>query len=292
MAMIDALTDAVLDTVKLLPFLFLTYLLMEYLESRTGEKTERALSNMGRFGPLFGGAVGVIPQCGFSAAAASLFSGGVITVGTMIAVFLSTSDEMLPILISARTGVGTIVRIVLVKMAIGIVSGFAIDFLNRTFRKNRKSPRHAIHELCEREHCGCDEDENRGIFLPALKHTLHIAVFILLISMVLDVILAAGGENVLTSVLNSRSVIGVLIASVIGLIPNCGASVLLTEMFLRGICGSGQMMAGLLVNAGVGLLVLFRTNRHMKENLQVTAALFVCGVFWGILIELLGISFL
>ncbi len=289
---IDALADAAIDTVKLLPFLFLTYLLMEYLEDRTEEKTGNALKKVGRIGPLFGGAVGVIPQCGFSAAAASLFSGGVITVGTMLAAFLSTSDEMLPILISERTDAGAIVRIVLVKMAIGIVSGFAIDFLNRVLRKNRTSPRHAIHELCEHEHCGCDEGEGSGIFLPALKHTLHIAGFILLISLALDVVLAAGGEAALTSVLNSRNMVGVLIAALIGLIPNCGSSVLLTELFLRGICGSGQMMAGLLVNAGVGLLVLFRTNRHMKENLQITAALFVCGVFWGILIETLGISFL
>ncbi len=289
----DALADAVIDTLKLLPFLFLTYLLMEYLEDRTEEKTAESLKKVGRMGPLFGGAVGVIPQCGFSAAAASLFSGGVITVGTMLAAFLSTSDEMLPILISERTDAGGIVRIVAVKMAIGIVSGFVIDFLNRTFRKNRPSPRHAIHELCEQEHCGCDEDGHSGILLPALKHTLHIALFIFLISIVLDLVLKAGGEDALTSVMNSRNIAGVLIAALIGLIPNCGASVLLTELFLRGIAGSGQMMAGLLVNAGVGLLVLFRTNsRHLKENMKITAVLFACGVFWGILIEALGISLL
>lgn len=292
MIIAEALTDAAFDTLKLLPFLFLTYLLMEYLESRTEEKTAGALRRVGRLGPLFGGAVGVIPQCGFSAAAASLFSGGVITVGTMLAVFLSTSDEMLPILISEQAGAGPIFRIVLTKMLIGIVSGFAVDFLNRHIPRKTVSARHKIHDLCKQEHCGCDDDENSGIFLPALKHTLRIALFIFLISLALDLILDCGGEDALKSILNSRSVAGVLISAVIGLIPNCGASVILTELFLHGILGSGQMMAGLLVNAGVGLLVLFRTNRHVKENLQITAVLFACGVFWGMLIEAAGFSFI
>lgn len=288
----DVLADAVLDTLKLLPFLFLTYLLMEYLESRTEEKTANALRKVGRWGPVFGGAVGIIPQCGFSAAAASLFSGGVITVGTLLSVFLSTSDEMLPILISERAGAWPILKIILVKMTIGIITGVVVDFLNRRFRKNHRNP-HEIHELCEREHCGCDEEGNgSGIVLPALRHTFHIAFYIFLISVILDLILAAGGENTIKSILSGESTIGVLLSALIGLIPNCGASVILTELFLKGILGSGQMIAGLLVNAGLGLLVLYRTNRHPKENLQITAVLYVCGVLWGLLIDLTGISFI
>ncbi|MGI6117500.1 MAG: putative manganese transporter [Bilifractor sp.] len=288
----DVLADAVLDTLKLLPFLFLTYLLMEYLESRTEEKTANALRKVGRWGPVFGGAVGIIPQCGFSAAAASLFSGGVITVGTLLSVFLSTSDEMLPILISERAGAWPILKIILVKMTIGIITGVVVDFLNRRFRKNHRNP-HEIHELCEREHCGCDEEGNgSGIVLPALRHTFHIAFYIFLISVILDLILAAGGENTIKSILSGESTIGVLLSALIGLIPNCGASVILTELFLKRILGSGQMIAGLLVNAGLGLLVLYRTNRHPKENLQITAVLYVCGVLWGLLIDLTGISFI
>ena len=288
----DVLADAVLDTLKLLPFLFLTYLLMEYLESRTEEKTANALRKVGRWGPVFGGAVGIIPQCGFSAAAASLFSGGVITVGTLLSVFLSTSDEMLPILISERAGAWPILKIILVKMTIGIITGVVVDFLNRRFRKNHRNP-HEIHELCEREHCGCDEEGNgSGIVLPALRHTFHIAFYIFLISVILDLILAEGGENTIKSILSGESTIGVLLSALIGLIPNCGASVILTELFLKGILGSGQMIAGLLVNAGLGLLVLYRTNRHPKENLQITAVLYVCGVLWGLLIDLTGISFI
>lgn len=288
---LGALLDAVIDTLKLLPFLFITYLFMEYLESRTEDASTNALRKMGRLGPLFGGAVGVVPQCGFSAAAASLFSGGVITVGSMFAVFLSTSDEMLPILISERAGIGRIAHIVLVKLVIGIVSGFLLDLLNRTLRANKRSPRHAIHELCENEHCGCDDDEHHGILKPALIHTLHIAIFLFIFTLALNLLLEAGLQDALTAVLGDHSLFGVFIAAAIGLIPNCGASILLTELFLHGILGSGMMMAGLLVNAGLGLLVLYRTNRHMKENLQVTAALYGIGVFWGLIIQTAGLTF-
>lgn len=288
---LDVLLDAVIDTLKLLPFLFLTYLLMEYLESRTADKSADALGRMGKIGPLFGGAVGVVPQCGFSAAAASLYSGGVITIGTLLAVFLSTSDEMLPIFISEAVPPVTIVRILLTKMVLAVISGFFIDFVLKHVLRYMGIHKE-IHDLCEQEHCHCEEEEH-GILKPALIHTLHITLFIFVISIVIGFLVEGIGEAALASVLTKRKFIGVILAALIGLIPNCAASVMITELYLKGILAAGQMMSGLLVGAGVGLLVLFRTNsRHMKENVQILALLFACGVFWGLLIEGLGITFI
>lgn len=288
--LLDVLKDAVIDTAKLIPFLFVTYLIMEWLERKTGDKSADALGKLGRSGPIFGGLVGIVPQCGFSASASSLYAGGVISIGTLLAVFLSTSDEMLPIFISERVAAGSIVRILLTKAVLGIISGLAIDFFFR-FTKYKYKTEKRISDLCEEEHCGCEEEEG-GIFHSALIHTIHITVFVFIISMVLTFLVEGLGHDAIANVLANRSVIGVLIAALIGLIPNCAASVMITELYLQGLLGAGQMMAGLLVGAGVGLLVLFRTNnRHMRENIKITAMLYVIGVMWGLLIELAGIAF-
>ena len=274
----DALMDAAVDTVKLIPFLFITYLVMEYLEDKTSDKTTEMLARVGRFGPIFGGAAGVLPQCGFSAAAASLYSGGVITAGTLLAVFLSTSDEMLPIFISKAVSPDTIFRVLACKMMIGAVTGLFLDFVLLHLLRGRGFGLR-IHELCEQEHCGCEEEED-GILKPALTHTAHITLFIFLITFVISFAVVTG-----------KPVLGVFLAGIIGLIPNCAASVMITELYLRGLLGAGQMMAGLLVGAGVGLLVLFRTNRHMRDNLSLMGILYLSGVFWGLVIELTGITF-
>ncbi len=286
---LDILLEAVIDTAKLLPFLYLTYLLMEYLEEKAQAHTVALVRKTGRLGPLAGGLVGILPQCGFSAAASSLYAGGVITLGTLIAIFLSTSDEMLPIFISETVPAGTIVKILLTKAGLAIVTGFALDLLNRIRHAGKKGAeeRH-IHDLCEQDHCHCEEG---NIFLSALRHTLQIALFIFLISLVIGFLIEFIGEEALGSVLVNRPVTGVLLAGLVGLIPNCGASVMITELYLKGILGTGQMMAGLLVGAGVGLLVLFRSHRHVKKNLKIMGVLYVSGVFWGLLIELLKISF-
>ena len=286
---LDILMDAVIDTARLLPFLYLTYLLMEYLEEKAQAHTVALVKKTGRLGPLAGGIAGIIPQCGFSAAASSLYAGGVITVGTLLAIFLSTSDEMLPIFISETVPAGTIVRILLTKAALAVVTGFVIDLLNRVRHAGKKiqEERH-IHDLCEQDHCHCEEG---NIFTSALRHTLQIALFIFLISLALGFLIEFVGEDTLGSILVNRPVTGVLLAGLVGLIPNCGASVMITELYLKGILGSGQMMAGLLVGAGVGLLVLFRSHRHVKKNLQIMATLYISGVFWGLLIEAMKISF-
>ncbi len=291
MAMIgDALQDAAIDTIKLIPFLFVTYLVMEALERKTSDHTTNLIANVGRFGPVAGALVGIVPQCGFSAAAASLYSGGLISVGTLLAVFLSTSDEMLPIFISEQVALPSILRILLSKAVLGMVSGLAVDFLLRFTRYRSKTEKH-VRDLCDEEHCGYEEEEG-SVLHSALVHTLHIVLFVFLITVALTIAVESLGEERVAGFLTGRPVVGTFLAALFGLIPNCASSVLITQLYLDGMLGAGQMMAGLLVGAGVGLLVLFRTNdRHPKENIKVMGLLYCAGVFWGLVIELLGITF-
>ena len=284
--MLHILMHSLEESAKLLPFLFLTYLLMELLEHKTGSGARNRIKTAGRFGPVWGGLLGVVPQCGFSAAASSLYAGRVITLGTLMAVYLSTSDEMLPILISEAVPVATIVKILAAKVVIAVVSGLLIEFLYVKVLKKREKDMD-IHVVCEEEHCRCED----GIFRSVLKHTLRIFFYILLISLVLNFIIESIGEDALAAVFTGMPVIGEAAAALVGLIPNCASSVVITELYLDGIIGTGAMMSGLLVNAGVGVLVLFRLNRDWKQNAGIVAALYGLGVFWGVLIELLGIAF-
>ncbi|MGN0363876.1 MAG: putative manganese transporter [Bilifractor sp.] len=287
--LLDVIKDTITDTLKLLPFLYLTYLLMEWIEDKAQEKTVKVLGKARRLGPVAGAATGVIPQCGFSAAAASMYSGGVITVGTLLAVFLATSDEMLPIFISERVNVGTILSVIGTKILLGAVSGLLIDAVLRVYRrKHPRTDRH-IHDLCEQDHCHCEEG---NIFLSALRHTMEITIFILIISFLAGLAIEGIGEDKIGAFLSGAPFIGVALSGLIGLIPNCGASVTITELYLKGILSPGQMMAGLLVGAGVGLLVLFRSDRrHLKDNVEITIALYLIGIFWGTIIDQLGIVF-
>ena len=284
---LDALLDAVIDTLKLVPFLLGTYIIMEYLERRTAERQISLMEKAGWFAPVVGAAAGAVPQCGFSASAASLYSGGVVSLGTMLAVFLSTSDAMLPILLSEHAPVAGILRILAAKAVIGMATGLLVDAVLRGL-KGRSGNGKDIHDLCEREHCGCEEDEEEGIIRPALTHTAHILLFVFLISFVITLIVEGLGEEAIGSFLTARPGLGILLSGLIGLIPNCAASICITKLYLEGILGMGQMMTGLLVGAGVGLLVLFRTNRPMKENVRIAGLLYICGVLWGLLIELSG----
>ena len=280
------LSHTIEDSVKLRPFLFFTYLLMELLEHTTGGKVQNKIKNAGKVGPLWGGLLGIMPQCGFSAAAASLYAGRVITVGTLLAVFLSTSDEMLPIFISESVAPATIIKILGAKVCIAIISGFLAELVYvNVFKKKEKDM--DIHVVCEEEHCSCED----GVLKSALKHTLKIFVYILLITFILTLVIEMIGEDHLAVVFQNIPVVGEMIAALVGLIPNCASSVVITELYLSGIIGAGAMMSGLLVNAGVGLLVLFRLNRNWKQNAGIMAALYGFGVVWGVIIELLGIVF-
>ena len=287
-AIFEAILDTIKDTAMMVPFLFITYLVMEWLERKTEDQSVALLSRIGKFGHIAGAAIGLIPQCGFSAAAASLYSGGVITAGTLLAVFLSTSDEMLPIFISSSVGADTIGKLLAAKFVIALISGIAVDLIARIVR-HRSEEKH-IHDLCEREHCGCEEEEG-GILHSALIHTLKITGFIFAVSLVLSLLMETVGGDVLASLLTGAPVAGTIATGIIGLIPNCAASVLITQMYLEGLLTSGQLLSGLLVGAGVGLLVLVRTNNKKKENAQVIGALLALGIAWGVLIDILGITF-
>lgn len=291
----DSLLDAGMDTIKLVPFLFVTYLVMEALERHTEEKSQELIrkENVGRFGPVFGAVVGIVPQCGFSAAAASLYAGGLISLGTLLAVFLSTSDEMLPLLISAQVPVLRMVKILAVKAFLALLTGLVIDILLRDFhyRHHQHAQEKHIHDLCEQEHCGCEEEEG-SVLKSALVHTLHITVFVFLITLVLTLVVEGFGEDVVRDLLTGHPAAGVFLSSLVGLIPNCASSVMLTQLYLDGLIEAGQMLGGLLVSSGVGLLVLFRTNsHHLKENVKITGILYAAGVFWGLVLTFLGVAF-
>ena len=284
--MLEIIEDTLIDSIKLIPFLFITYLIMEYIEHKTKDKTKEAIKKSGKFGPLIGGVLGIVPQCGFSVSATNLYAARVITLGTLIAVYLSTSDEMLPIFISEAVPVTTILKILGVKLLIGVVAGFIIDFVIRLVNKGKQEEEKII-DLCEKDHCHCEN----GIVKSALKHTINIFIFILLFTFILNIIIYLIGEETIAGFLRNQPVFGPVIAGIIGLIPNCASSVLLTQMYLENVISAATMISGLLVGAGVGLAVLFKTNKGIKQNLKITALLYVIGVVSGILIELIGIQF-
>lgn len=278
--MLEILEHSLLDTLKLVPFLFLTYLAMEYMEHKTGSKAQNLIKKAGKFGPVLGGLLGIVPQCGFSAAASNLFAGRVITVGTLVAIYLSTSDEMLPILFSVKAPANEIAMILLTKALIGIVAGVIIDL----FIKRKDDDHDHIHDICENENCHCEN----GIFRSAVKHTLQITFFILLVTMALNLVLHNGGEEVLANVLLNRPVLGPVLAGLVGLIPNCAASVVITQLYVSGAMNFGAAMAGLLCGSGVGLLVLFRVNHDKKENFKILGMVYGIGVVAGVLLSLIG----
>ena len=269
---------ALVDSIKALPFLFLAYLLMEYAEHHSSEKMERTLQHMGKAGPLVGAGLGCIPQCGFSASASNLFAAGLISPGTLLAVFLSTSDEALPLLLGAGTaGRKMIFPLLAVKVVVGLAAGFLLDALVRRFAKPRE-----LHDLCE--HCGCKEEG--GILKPALWHTGHILLFIFLVNLVLGLSLHMLGAERIGTLLLQGSALQPFAAALLGLIPNCAASVMLTQLFLAQTLSFGSLVAGLCSNAGVGVAVLLRMNRNQKENGVMIGALYLVAALVGLVLQL------
>lgn len=284
--MLDIILDTLLDCVKLLPFLFLTYLAMELLEHKAGKRMQDTIQKSGKCGPFIGSILGAFPQCGFSAAASNLYAGRIITIGTLISIYLSTSDEMLPILISEHVGAAMICKILGTKILIGMIAGFLVDIIAGILFK-KKNEEMQIEHLCENHHCNCEE----GIVKSTLHHTVEIFIYLLLITFALNLLIAFIGESFLESLLLNRPFVGEVIAGLVGLIPNCAASVIITQLYLKGILSAGAMMAGLLVGAGIGILVLLRVNDKPIENIRIVALLYVMGVVAGIIVELLGITF-
>ena len=285
---IDILLDAVIDTVKLVPFLFVTYWAMEALEHAAGDKAQQAVKRAGAAGPLVGALLGAFPQCGFSAAASTLYAGRVITLGTLFAVFLSTSDEMLPIFIAEQVEPALIFQMLGIKVVIGMLMGFIIDAVLRVAER-RQNERLHIHDLCEHDHCGCHDEEGSPL-RSAIKHTAQVTLFIFLVSLALGGAIEIIGEQTFAGFIEANPTASVLASGVVGLIPNCAASVILTELYLEGTLSFGAAMAGLLVSAGVGLLVLLRTNRHPKQNAAIVGGLLLIGIAWGLLIQASGFS--
>ena len=313
----DLLADAFKDTVYLVPFLFVTYLLLEALEHKAGNKTEELVQKAGRLGPAVAAVLGAVPQCGFSAAGSALFGSRAITLGTLFAVYLSTSDEMLPLFIAEQVDPSVMASIIGCKVLIGMAMGFGIDAVLRlrlriTQQREAAEHEHAHGHSCNCEHahteqphvfgdehchnpsCHCAEEGSSwgSVALCAVKHTLQVAVIVFLISLALNAAMELAGEEAVTAFLSGNPGIAIFGSALVGFIPNCGASVVITQLYLDGILGTGAMMAGLLVSAGVGLLVLFSENRRVKQNLLILLGLYAIGVCWGSLFQAFGITFM
>lgn len=272
--------DTLIDTVKLIPFLFVTYLLMEYMEHKAQGRFLQMLRTNGAAGPALGAVIGVFPQCGFSASAANLYAGRILNPGTLVAVFLSTSDEMLPILLSRKAEFSVIGGILFTKVIVAAVAGTCVNLLWKLLKRDIGNA--DIHGMCEKEHCHCEE----GILKSVFRHTGSITGFIFLFSLCLNFLIYRIGEETIAGWMNGAPVLGPLITAFIGLIPNCAASILITELYLDGLLGAGSMLAGLLAGCGVGLAVLFKVNRHIRENLGILAFLYAVGAGVGIFVEL------
>lgn len=393
--LLDVFLDAFQDTLTLIPFLFITYLAMEALEHSAAHFSERVVVRAGKAGPVLGSLLGALPQCGFSAMAATLYAGRVVTVGTVFAVFLSTSDEMLPVFISEGAPIETILTIIGLKVLIGMLAGLLVDACIRLVRGNRRD-KLRIHELCLQDNCDCEsiEDDvhdavsgtegNSGehlkgdassyptpekvsggtshenhtaqrraveaaalaaykddgfashsekgnpehesgsvqeskndhacahctcshhhygashghghahghgsIWRSALIHTVQVTLFIFLISLILDGIITFVGEDVLANFMNQNAILSIFASGLVGLIPNCAASVAISDLYLQGALGTPAMMAGLLVGAGVGLLVLFRSNRPQRNNVVILSVLYAIGVAIGLVLYAIGFA--
>lgn len=284
--MIEVLIDTLIDSLKLLPFLFIAYLIMEYIEHKTSSKSKEIIKKSGKFGPAIGGVLGIFPQCGFSAIASNLYAGRIITLGTLIAIFLSTSDEMLPILISEAVPLSVILKILAIKLVIGIIAGFIIDLVIRLTSKN-KVEEEKIGEICEHEHCHCEEG---SILKSSLRHSISIFIYILIITFILNTVIHIVGEETLSNLILNNWLLGPIIAGLVGLIPNCASSVILTQLYLENVITLATMLSGLLVGAGVGLLILFKVNKNVKENTKIVILLYFIGVLAGITMQVIGIK--
>lgn len=277
--MLDVLLDTLIDGLKLLPFLFVAFLIIEAIEHKLSNKNKKVISNAGKFGPFLGGVLGAIPQCGFSVMATNLYATRIITLGTLISIYLSTSDEMLPIMLSHKTEGPLILKIIITKVIIGMVYGFIIDLV---LRKKTQKKEKIKYDLCEEEHCHCEH----GILKSSIKHTLTTLLFILATTLILNTLMEVFGEGLLSKILLKNTVFGSFITTLISLIPNCGSSIVITELYLKSAITYGSMIGGLLTGSGVALLVLFRVNKSLKENIKITTLIYLLGSITGMIIDI------
>ncbi|MBO5332816.1 MAG: arsenic efflux protein [Clostridia bacterium] len=278
----DILLDAVVDTLKVLPFLFLAFLLIEFLEHKAQDKIKHLFTRAGSAGPAIGTILGCIPQCGFSVMSANLYASGIITLGTLVAVFLSTSDEAIILLATVHNSSFEIFKLVVTKIIIALIFGYVLYFIEKKVHKGHHH--HHSHDLCEHDHCGCDE--NSGVLRPALIHTVKVFSFLLLFTLLIDLAVAFIGMDKLSHLLLSDSVFQPFLSAIIGFIPNCASSVLLTQLYIEGTLSFGALIAGLCTNAGAGMLILFRDKSKLKENFKIVGIMYICSVIPGIILHL------
>lgn len=276
--MLDCFIDGLIDTLKVFPFLLISFYIIEILEHKIN--SNKRLESSGKYGPVLGSLLGIIPQCGIASIATNLYVTGIITLGTLISVFLSTSDEMIPILLSEKVSIKLILIILGIKLVVGLVSGLLIDLVYP-----RKIKSH--YEICEEEHCHCDDHK----FISAFKHTMNISLFILVINILLNMVFNYGLNDYLSSLLLKDSIFSPIITSLIGLIPNCASSIVITKLYLASSISFGSMIAGLLTNSGIALVVLFKTNRNLKENINIILLTYFIGTVIGIILNILHIAF-
>ena len=276
--MLDCFIDGLIDTLKVFPFLLISFYIIEILEHKIN--SNKRLESSGKYGPILGSLLGIIPQCGIASIATNLYVTGIITLGTLISVFLSTSDEMIPILLSEKVSIKLILIILGIKLVVGLVSGLLIDLVYP-----RKIKSH--YEICEEEHCHCDDHK----FISAFKHTINISLFILVINVLLNMVFNYGLNDYLSSLLLKDSIFSPIITSLIGLIPNCASSIVITKLYLASSISFGSMIAGLLTNSGIALVVLFKTNRNLKENINIILLTYFIGTVIGIILNILHIAF-
>lgn len=276
--MLEVIQDTLLDTIKLLPFLFVAFLIIEFIEHKLSNKQENIISKSGKLGPIVGALLGAVPQCGFSVLATNLYVTRIISLGSLISIYLSTSDELIPLMISHNAPLTKILSIVSIKVVIGIISGFLIDLF---IRKTTKSD----FVLCEDEDCDCDH----SIIKSSLIHTLKIAFFILIITFLINILFHFVDLSFLESALKNNKILTPFVASLIGLIPNCASSVMISELYLNNLISLGTTLSGLLTGSGVAIMVLVRKNKNTSENLFIIGLIYIIGVIWGLLFNFMGV---
>ena len=283
----EVVLDGLIDVLKLIPFLFIAFLILEYIEHKMSKKNKDILSKNKKVGPLVGGLLGAFPQCGFSSLATNLFSSRVITLGTLIAIYLSTSDEMLPLMIANKINVLIIIKIIGTKFIIGLIFGYLIDLIYRKkFKSEEKIDSH-IHDMCHDHDCHCEE----GILKSSLIHTLKITLYIFIATILISSLIYFIGEDSIKNILKHGNILTYFLSSLIGLIPNCASSVIITELYLNNMISLGTLLSGTLTGAGVGLLIVFKENKNIKENLIIVSIIYFIGVLIGFLIDLIGVTF-
>ena len=278
----DIILDTLLDSVKLLPFLFVAFLIMEYIEHKFSNKGKEKISKAGKYGPVLGSILGAFPQCGFSVMATNLYATRIISVGTLISIYLSTSDEMLPILISEKASISVIIKFLVIKILIGMLSGIIIDFI---LRKKENKKMNKIKDFCDEHKCNC----SHGIIKSAIKHTINIMLFLLIITFILNLGFYYLGYDKISKLFLKGNLFSSFVSSFIGLIPNYASSVILTKLYLENVISFSSCLSGLLTSSGVALLLLFRVNESKKENFKILLTVYLIGALSGFIIEIINL---